>query len=81
MHFRFSSNEYYQMQHMIYFKQITLLIREQYRENILFNLMTIYVTFFVDRGSGNEKGLLEGKKSNELSLKTDSGNDMGKRSF
>ena len=43
--------------------------------------MTIYVTFFVDRGSGNEKGLLEGKKSNELSLKTDSGNDMGKRSF
>ena len=69
------------MQHMIYFKQITLLIREQYRENILFNLMTTYVTFFVDRGSGYEKGLLEGKKSNELSLKTDSGNDMGKRSF
>ena len=34
--------------------------------------------FFVDRGSGNEKGLLEGKKSNELGLKTDSGNDMGK---
>ena len=43
--------------------------------------MTIYVTFFLDRGSGNEKGLLEGKKSNELSLTTDSGNDMGKRSF
>ena len=43
--------------------------------------MTIYFTFFVDRGSGNEKGLLEGKKSNELGVKTDSGNDMDKISF
>ena len=40
----------------------------------IINLIFLFFPVFVDRGSGNEKGLLEGKKSNELSSKTDTGN-------
>ena len=43
-------------------------------ERYIINLIFLFFSVFVDRGSGNEKGLLEGKKSNELSLKTDTGN-------
>ena len=33
----------------------------------------MFLVFLVDRASGNEKGLLDGKKANELGSKADSG--------
>ena len=58
---------------MIYFDEIHAILLTFFIRYII-NLIFLFFPVFVDRGSGNEKGLLEGKKSNELSLKTDTGN-------